>query len=190
MESMKKILFSVLLFSQFAFSQDSAISSKKNEVRVDVLSLIASGKINLTYERFLDKGFSVGITGSYSDSDKINEDYINGYRSTLPKMEVIPFVRYNLSKSPTNFYFAEVFVAANSGDSREIVRLTDNGNGYYAIEESEYFDVAVGAGIGYKIYFKDKFGVELLVGFGTNLIDKDKSPDVISRVGLSFGYRF
>ena len=34
------------------------------------------------------------------------------------------------------------------------------------------------------------FAVEFLVGFGVNTIDTEKSPDVFSRVGLSFGYRF
>ena len=31
---------------------------------------------------------------------------------------------------------------------------------------------------------------DALVGFGKNLINIDKSPDVMSRVGFNFGYKF
>jgi hypothetical protein len=54
--------------------------------------------------------------------------------------------------------------------------------------KSKYSDVALGAGAGYKFYIKDRLGIEL-VGFGWNLMERDKSP-MISRVGLSVGYRF
>ena len=76
-------------------------------------------------------------------------------------------------------------------DFRETVLLTDlSGNDYYAIQKSTYSDVALGAGVGYKFYIKDSFGVEFEVGFGANLLDKDKSPDIMSRVGLGASYRF
>lgn len=191
---MKKLLFVLLLCCQFAHSQDSTrvskLSDRKNEVRVDLLSLIASSKLNLTYERFLGR-FSVGVTGNFANSDKVNEDFDEGNRNTIPKYEVIPFVRYSFSQGTSGYYFGEVFAAANGGDFRETVRLTDAANnGYYSIQKSDYSDYALGAGAGYKFYIKDRIGIELLVGFGWNLTDRDKSPDVLSRVGLSVGYRF
>lgn len=187
---MKRILLFIIFCSSFANAQDDATLERKNEVRVDVLSLVASSKLNLTYERFLNNKFSVGISGSYSGGDRLKDDFDKGVRNNLPEYEVIPFVRYALSQSRTNFYFAEVFVAANGGTSREIERLDNGASSYYDIVESDYTDVAFGGGLGYKVYFKEKFAVEFLVGFGTNVIDKSKSPDVISRVGLSVGYRF
>ncbi len=188
---MNRILLLLLFVSQAALAQEeSAMLDKKNEFRIDALSLIAQGKLNLSYERFLNKDFSVGVTGSYSNSDKITEDYKAGFRNNQPKYEVVPFVRYNMTASQTSFYFVEAFVSANGGSAREIVRVDDGSVAHYEIIEEDYSDVAIGGSLGYKIYFKEKFGVEFLVGFGSNLIDKDKSPDVISRVGLSLGYRF
>ena len=99
-------------------------------------------------------------------------------------------MRYKLSEGVSRFYFAEVFASANGGDFREIVRKTDNGVGYYEVEKSDYFDVAIGAGAGYKMYLKEQWAIELMVGFGVNTIETDKSPDVFSRVGVSVGYRF
>lgn len=192
---MKKILFILLLCCQFAQAQDtiapSKLSQRKNEVRVNVVSLIAFSKLNLTFERYLGKKFSVGLTGNYVDSKKVNEDFDEGNRNNNPKYEVIPFVRYNFSSGNKSFYFAEVFAAANGGDFRETKRLNDlNGNGYYAIVKSTYADVALGAGAGYKFYIKERLGIEFLVGFGWNMLEREKSPDVLSRVGLSVGYRF
>ena len=59
---MKKILVALLLFSGIVNAQnESTISDKKNEFRVDVLSAILSSKISVSYERFFTNDFSVGL---------------------------------------------------------------------------------------------------------------------------------
>ena len=74
---------------------------------------------------------------------------------------------------------------------KEIVKLTDaSGNDYYSTEISKYSDFGLGGGLGYKMYIKDAWAIEFLVGFGSNLTNREKSPDVISIVGLNVGYRF
>lgn len=191
---MKKIILLVLLGSQWIQAQDtipkSPITSKKNEIRVDVLSL-ATARYNLTYEHFLGKNFSVGLSGRFSSNKKVKDDFNEGNINTYAKYEVIPFVRYNLSQGSRSFYFVEIFTNINGGDFREIVLLTDAANNsYYVIQKSKYSDLGVGAAVGYKYYIKDQFGIELLVGSGANLFNKDKSPDVLSRVGLGVSYRF
>lgn len=195
---MKKLLLLALISIQCIHAQESkktpdsiAMRNKKNEFRIDLLSLAVQSKLNLSYERFLNDDFSIGVFGGYANSNKLNDDFDSGYRNNLPKYEINPFVRYNLSKSQTHFYFAEAFLSANGGDFKETVRkIDDNGNGYYINEKSQYFDLGIGGSLGYKMYLKEKFSIELLVGFGTNLFNRDKSPDTLSRVGLSFGYRF
>ncbi|MFT3796314.1 DUF3575 domain-containing protein [Flavobacterium sp.] len=189
---MKKIIFIALLCAQLGHAQDSpsGLAGKHNEVRVDLLSLVALSKYNLSYERYLGEDWSLGLSVNYANNKRVNDDFDEGNRNTIPKYEITPFVRYKLSKSLSRFYFAEVFASANGGDFREITRFNENNVGYYDIEKSDYFDVAIGAGAGYKMYIKEQFAIELLVGFGVNTIDTDKSPDVFSRVGLSFGYRF
>jgi hypothetical protein len=168
--------------------QPSKLLQRKNEVRVNLLSLIAFSKMNLTYERYFDK-LSVGVSGNYVDSKKVNEDFDEGNRDNNPKYEISPFVRYNFA-SGKSYYFAEVFAAANGGDFRETKRIETGTSGYYKIVKSKYSDVALGAGAGYKFYIKDRLGIEFLVGFGWNMLEREKSPDVVSRVGLSVGYRF
>lgn len=188
---MKKLLFLFLLFSLHSQAQDSVLANKKNEFRFDVFSLITSSKISISYERFFANSWSTGINTNFSNSKKLNEDFDNGYRNNLPKFEFNPYVRYALSKSKSRYYFAEIFGSYNVGDFKEIVRMVDgNGNGYYTTLKSKYTDVGLGGSLGYKMYFNEKIALEFIVGFGKNLTNIDKSPDVITRVGLNLGYRF
>ena len=187
---MKKFLFIALFCCSFVNAQQSILSDRKNEVRFDIVSLLFYSKVNISYEHFMNKRFSLGLTGSYGNSNKINSDFDAGFRNNIPKYEVIPYARYNLSKGQTSFYFAEIFADANGGDFKEIVRLTDNNIDYFDVQKSKYSDFALGGALGYKMYFKEKFALEFLVGFGRNLTNTDKSPDYMQRVGLSFGYRF
>ena len=191
---MKKLLLLLLFSFQLVQAQDSIpkspLFSKKNEIRVDVLSTVMS-KFNVTYERFLTKNYSVGVSCIFSNNKKLRDDFDEGNINNFTKYEIIPFVRYNLSQSQRSFYFVEIFADINGGDFREIVLLTDAANNnYYAVEKSKFSDLAMGAAVGYKYYIKDQIGIEFLVGFGSNLLNKEKSLDIISRVGLGVSYRF
>lgn len=184
----------LFVVSQGLLAQEENSSSpmlgKHHEIRTDLVSLIGSGRINLNYEYFLNENFSVGLSGGISDSKKNQEDFDRGYRNNMPRYDVSPFVRYNLSKGQKSFYFAEVFTTANGGDFKEIVRRNDGENEWFAIEKSTYSDVAIGAGVGYKLYVQEALALEFMVGYGINLFNTDKSPDNIPKVGLSVGYRF
>jgi len=188
---MKKIIVLFFLGTLVVTAQESTLSAKKNEFRVDVLSAITYGKMSFSYERFLKKDFSFGINVNFSNSSKIEDEFNDGFRNNLPKYEFNPYLRYALSKSKSRYYFAEVFASANGGDFKEIIRTNDaNGNGYYTIEKSNYTDFGLGGSLGYKMYFKESWALEFLVGFGSNLTNREKSPDVITRVGVNLGYRF
>lgn len=190
---MKKILFIILpLIVQVSFSQESSsVNMGKNEIKFDVLSLVALGKIHLSYERFLNDDFSVGISGNFNQSKSREEDFETGKNRTLEDYQIIPFVRYNFSKSQIRYYFIEVFISVNQGKYRELERLIDQNNvGYYQAIEKDYSDYAIGAAVGHKFYIKEKLGVDIFVGMGKNLFSTGESPDLISRVGVNLGYRF
>jgi hypothetical protein len=191
-KQMKKLLIVCLLGFQFAQSQNTtSVFQGDNEVRLDVLSLITSSKIQVSYERFLNSSFSVGVSGAVYVSQSDKDDFNQGFDRTLPETEITPFVRYTLPSSATRFYFVEVFTAYNSGKFRELQRFVDDSNnGYYTSRENNYNDVALGGAIGYKMYFKEKISLDLHVGIGKNLFQQGNSPDLISRVGANIGYRF
>lgn len=189
---MKKLFCLLFLLSLTSQAQENTIlTNKKNEFRVDILSAIVNTKASLSYERFLGKDFSTGVNINFSNSSKLNDDFDNGYRNNVPKFEFNPYLRYALSKSKNRYYFAEIFGSYNGGDFKEIIRLVDeNNNGYYTTLKSKYTDFGLGGSLGYKMYFHNSIALEFIVGFGSNLTNRNKSPDVISRVGLNLGYRF
>jgi hypothetical protein len=191
---MKKLYCLLLLLPLVINAQETTntvLENKKNEFRVDVLSALIYTKASLSYERFFGKDFSTGFNVNFSNSNKLNEDFDNGYRNNVPKFEFNPYIRYALSKSKSRYYFAEFFGSYNGGDFKEIVRVSGMAQpDYYTTRKSKYTDFGLGGSLGYKMYLKDSFALEFLVGFGSNLTNREKSPDVISRVGLNLGYRF
>lgn len=188
---MKKFIIAAILFSGIVSAQESSLENKKNELRIDAVAAIVSKKISVSYERFLGKNFSTGVNVAFSNNDKVKQDFEEGHTNNNPKFEINPYVRYALSKSASNYYFAELFTSYNGGDFKEIIRINDQAsNGYYTTKISNYSDFAIGGSVGYKMYFSEKIAAEVLVGYGYNLTNTDKSPDKISRVGINFGYRF
>jgi hypothetical protein len=191
---MKKLYCLLLLLPLVINAQETTntvLENKKNEFRVDVLSALIYTKASLSYERFFGKDFSTGFNVNFSNSNKLNEDFDNGYRNNVPKFEFNPYIRYALSKSKSRYYFAEFFGSYNGGDFKEIVRVSGMAQpDYFTTRKSKYTDFGLGGSLGYKMYLKDSFALEFLVGFGSNLTNREKSPDVISRVGLNLGYRF
>ncbi len=189
---MKKIAFLFLISSQWFWAQDqNKFDLGKNEIKFDVVSLVALGKIHISYERFLSDDFSIGISGNFNESSSLKDDFNRGKSRTLEDYQIIPFVRYSLSKSQIRYYFVEVFVSANQGTYRELKRFTnENNQGYYQSVDQSYSDYAIGAAVGHKFYIKEKIGVDIFVGMGKNLFQNDQSPEIVSRVGLNIGYRF
>ncbi|MEW5675342.1 hypothetical protein ABGT15_03425 [Flavobacterium enshiense] len=196
---MKKLaLLGLLFLFQIGYSQQqdstevvSPITLKKNEVRLDIVSLIAKTRFHVSYERFLNKDFSVGLSASLAKSKKAKDDFEENFNSTLPEYEINPFVRYSLSKSQKTYYFVEAFMSVNGGKYKELKHEPSIlGSNKVIVTDDNYTDLAIGGAVGYKLYFSDKFTVELFVGVAKNILNTDVSPTYVQRVGANFGYRF
>ena len=197
---MKKISYLLVLLLSFgAFAQSSEttatdtivspILAKKNEVKIDVLNLAAFGKLGISYERFLNQDFSVGITGMMFNKKSKTDDFLTDDTRTLIDYQVIPYVRYAMSKSATNLYYLEGFVNFNGGEFKELTTLNNGVADYVVVTRNDYSDIALGGSVGYKLYFKESFVVDLNVGIGKNLFNED-SPSTVARLGINLGYRF
>lgn len=197
---MKKISYLLVLFlSVGAFAQStettatdtivSPILAKKNEVKIDVLNLAAFGKLGISYERFLNKDFSVGITGMMYNKKSKTDDFLTDDTRTLIDYQVIPYVRYAMSKSATNLYYLEGFVNINGGEYKELTTRNNGVADYVVVTRNDYNDVALGGSVGYKLYFKESFVLDLTVGIGKNLF-QENSPSTVARLGINLGYRF
>ncbi|WP_445713831.1 hypothetical protein [Flavobacterium sp.] len=193
---MKKISVIFCLFlSAISFSQTnldtiaSPILAKKNEVKLDVLNLISNGRLGITYERFLNNDFSVGITGMFLNKSSKKDNFLTDNTRTLIDYQIIPYVRYALSKSAVNLYYLEAFTSINGGQYKELVTLNNGVADYVVTSVKDYNDLAIGASAGYKFYIKESFVVDITIGMGKNLFHAE-SPKDISRLGINLGYRF
>lgn len=197
---MKKISLLFLVFlslSTYAQSTEntstdtivSPILAKKNEIKLDVLNLTAFGKLGVSYERFLNQDFSVGITGLIFNKKSKNDDFLTDDTRTKIDYQVIPYVRYALSKSATNLYYLEGFININGGEYKELKTFNNGTADYVLITRNDYNDVALGGAVGYKLYFKERFVLDLTVGLGKNLF-QENSPSTVARLGINLGYRF
>lgn len=193
---MKKIsVLFCLLLSAVSFSQTnldtiaSPILAKKNEVKLDVLNLISNGRLGITYERFLNNDFSVGITGMFLNKSSKKDNFLTDNTRTLIDYQIIPYVRYALSKSAVNLYYLEAFTSINGGQYKELVTLNNGVADYVVASVKDYNDLAIGASAGYKFYIKESFVVDITIGMGKNLFHAE-SPKDISRLGINLGYRF
>ena len=167
----------------------SPIVAKKNEVKIDGLNLISNGRLGISYERFLNSNFSVGITGMFLNKSSKEDKFATDDTRTLIDYQVIPYVRYALSKSAVNLYYVEAFTSINGGQFKELVTLNNGAADYVITSVKDYNDVAIGASVGYKFYIKESFVVDVTIGMGKNLLHAD-SPKNISRLGINLGYRF
>ncbi|MQP24174.1 hypothetical protein GFJ94_03745 [Flavobacterium sp. LMO8] len=197
---MKKIFCLLIVFlSLSVFAQknkqttsdsiSSPIFAKKNEIKIDVLNFIGNGRLGISYERFLNNNFSIGISGlTFNKASKV-DNFINDDTRTMIEYQIIPYVRYAMSKSASNLYYIETFANINGGQFKELTTLNTGGIDYILVTKNDYNDLALGASIGYKLYFKECFVLDLTVGIGKNLFNNN-SPSTISRLGLNLGYRF
>ena len=194
---MKKILLlSILCFSLQGFSQEiqpteNTILSKKNEFRINVTKAFISKRIEFSYERFLNKRFSTGLSvlflqGIYEDLPLFGSNDLNKTNN----YQIIPYARYRINKNPSKYWYFELFSSLNSGNNKVIERLFDGNYIYYDYVQKRYTNIALGTSIGFKFYIKKKFVVDSHFGLAPNLINNSNSPDVITRLGINVGYRF
>lgn len=196
---MKKISYLLVIFLSInAFSQSnstaydslpSPILSKKSELKIDVFHFVTYGRLGISYERFLNKDFSGGITGIFLNKKTTRDNFLTDDTRTLIDYQIIPYVRYALSKSATNLYYLEGFVNVNGGNYKELTHLNNGSADYVVITKHRYTDLALGGSIGYKLYLKECFVIDLTVGIGKNIL-QENSPSTVARMGINLGYRF
>ena len=127
---MKKISFLFCFFlvlGSFAQTNSDSIVSpivaKKNEVKIDALNLISNGRLGISYERFLNTDFSVGITGMFLNKSSKKDNFATDDTRTLIDYQVIPYVRYALSKSAVNLYYVEAFLQLTVANTKNWLHL-------------------------------------------------------------------
>jgi hypothetical protein len=174
------LLLIILLAFNSVGAQDKADagpSPKNNEIKLNLLSPLL-GAVEVGYERFLNKNSSLGISAFKVYEHSENDD-MNYYIS--------PYYRYYFGKKYASGFFVEGFGMFTSIDGKKIYsadRLTFT-------ENKDVYDLALGAGLGWKLVTKKGFVFEANAAYGRLVFNADKTDhDQVIKLGLSIGYRF
>lgn len=173
---MKKITLLILLFisTSIVFSQEKEEFpqdiNKKEEVKINALTLLSVKWIDVSYERLIDEESSFGISAT------LNTDT----SETDLKYALTPFYRRYFSGKFARGFFVEGFGTLFS--TRENDFLFSN-------DEPFETGFAVGISIGGKFVSKKGFTTELLLGVGRNMVESNYNEGFV-RAGISVGYRF
>ncbi len=175
-----------------------------NELKLDLIDIIALPAFDITYERIKDpySSFGTSLFLNVSDNDSGNTNWTD-------KVSITPFYRFyffNKRDYGGAGFFAEIFTKFSFGkhDVEYYNYNTDQinpGIDYWEIVEEDFFDIAPGAGIGQKWLNKKGWTFEINLGVGRFLLNKDETstigqeitslrPQAALKGGFSIGKRF
>ncbi len=174
-------LFVVFIISQIEAQEDENELLGRNELKLNAFNLIAFTFVDASYETLLNEesSFGVGVLFNIGSEDEILDEIRN--------FSITPYYRQYFSKQYAKGFFVEGFGMINSGkqlDFYEVFEMT------MAVEGESYTDFALGISVGGKFVTPRGFIVEIYTGLGRNLLGSEFAPDIVSRGGVSLGYRF
>jgi len=176
---MKKLLLITLLCTTtISFAQEKEeITLKKNELKLNTVTLIALKAFDVSYERIIDSESSFGVSLFLKASeDEVNtSDFFRTFSFT-------PFYRRYFSSKYARGFFIEGFaMIANSKDYD------------YNIDNfKKDTDFALGIAAGAKFITKKGFIAEIFLGVGRKMGAETDAFDIplVGRGGITLGYQF
>ncbi|MFP3834225.1 DUF3575 domain-containing protein [Chryseobacterium sp. SIMBA_028] len=178
----KNFLLAMMLFAFYSVNAQKNETNgdsyeKKNEIKLNLIAPL-SGAVEAGFERHLNKNSSLGIS-AFIVYDNTKEEDMNYFIS--------PYYRYYFGKKYASGFFVEGFGMFTSIDGKKIY-AADN---VTFTENKDVYDLALGAGLGYKLVTKKGFVFEANTAYGRLIFNADKTDhDQVIKLGLSVGYRF
>ena len=177
----KNFLLLIILFAFCSVNAQNETDAnpyqKNNEIKLNLITPL-SGAVELGFERYLNKKSSVGISALFV-YDNTKENDMNYF--------VSPYYRYYFGKKYTSGFFVEGFGMFTSIDGKKVY-AADN---VTFTEGKDVYDLALGAGFGWKVVTRKGFVFEANVGYGRLVFNADKTDhNQVLKLGLSIGYRF
>lgn len=178
----KNFLLAMILFAFYSVNAQNTKtnedpSERKNEIKLNLIAPL-SGAVEAGFERYLNKNSSLGIS-AFMVYDNTKEEDLNYFIS--------PYYRYYFGKKYASGFFAEGFGMFTSIDGKKIY-AADN---IAFTEGKNVYDLALGAGLGWKLVTKKGIVFEANAAYGRLVFNADKTDhNQVIKLGLSMGYRF
>ena len=182
----KTILLLGFLCLTFSISKAQDIpdsTDDRDEIKLNLLNLVAFKYLDGSYERIIDEESSFGIAALIN----LGEDYDTF--DYLREFSITPYYRRYFSKGYAKGFFVEGFGMLNQSSDQYFSNFDENTQQFTENNE-KYTDFAVGVSLGGKFISKRGFVAEVYGGIGRNLINSDNVVEVVGRGGISLGFRF
>lgn len=153
----------------------------KDEIKIDILDIISLPAFTIGYERISNSYNSYGVELFFNFNDN---SAVSG--ASYEKFFLSPYYRFYFFKKMDYGGaggFVEVFTKFTSGEHQN-----DYYDTAYRTEQNNFFDIAVGAGVGKKWVNKSGMTFEFLFGVGRFLIMKDSSNDYSNNDDQYYSY--
>lgn len=162
----------------------------KNEMSLNVFNVVIAGAIDARYERILTKNTSIGFDVFAKFIENDDEDDFDTSEIYSKEFSFTTRFKYFFGNRTAWGFYTQGFLMASSGKY-------DNDDGYYneitgiyyEEGEQEYFDVALGFGVGGKFVSKDGFFTDISIGLGRNFFNSE-SPEIVGLLNVDLGFRF
>lgn len=173
-------------YTAHAQIDSTAIFTKRHEVKLGAVKLLAAGVVEGTYEYIHSPYFTYGasILGNFdpnNDDAAFDEDF-----------SFTPFVRFYFTeprKYGAKGFFVEGFAKYINGRKWDDYYNEDSGEWDWH-STGKYNAASAGISLGWKWINHSGFVFEILGGAGRNFSGDDDAPDVSGRFDLFLGYRF
>lgn len=187
---MKQItfIFLFIFISKAATAQQLSDSLEKklpkHEISIDVLELVASTKIKLSYDFLLNSSETIGLDVEWAknDSNLFYEDLHNQFSFAAN-------YKHFFSKKYAQGFYVKAFLKYKTGDAFKAgVPYEDSFDNYHSLN--------LGFGVGYKLVSKKNFFVDINTGLERKLLDLknigvyENSKDIVPYIGINIGKRF
>lgn len=157
----------------------------KNEIKINSISLIALGAIDVSYELLPNEESSFGIYLFYKPNNDFRNSDINRTFS------LSPYYRIYFSSGYNKGFFIESFAAYYTG--KEYIYSDSN---YYDSYDrtnatlERYHGLALGIGVGAKWITNRGFITEINFGLGRSFSGGPQDISLVARGGIIIGKRF
>lgn len=184
---MRKLMV-LSMFLSLALSHINAQDAKdpidsRDEIKMNLLNLIAFKYLDASYERVIDEESSFGVAALINLG---NDDDIFDY---LREFSITPYYRRYFSNGYAKGFFVEGFGMINQNSDVFFSDYNENTQQFNENAE-KYTDFAIGVSLGGKFISKRGFVAEVYGGIGRNLLNSDNVVEVVGRGGISLGFRF
>lgn len=170
-----------------------SLNDRSNEVKIGALHLLEGIRLNLEYERILNRYSSVGVIGQTDLTDENHYD-----SESRLDFEISPFYRvYFIKGQDYGFhgFFAQVFASYSRGeeDLYEVNPVFASGNFQYydVVKRTNIYNAfSSGAFVGTKWANNKGFVLQGMIGIGRAIGGGHMRPRVTYPSSVSLGYRF